>query len=279
MALCIQLSVAIISFHQLVVAASGCATARGGRIAPHGARQRPARSGVHVTRPGRATTRDEARALGLLFARRLLAEHLVSYTAGNISARIGSEPDLVAVTPASLAYDTMRAEDIVIVTLDGSIVEGDQRPTSELPLHTLAYAARADVWGIVHTHSRAAMAVAAMGWDLPPILHGLVAACGGGIVSAPYARGGTAEVATLTAPALEDRSACLLRNHGVLAIGPSVEHAYNAACVVEGVADAYLRARTFGPVPEVPADDVERIRREQWAPAWTVEAGSRTHGG
>ena len=229
--------------------------------------------------PGVAATRDEARALVLLFARRLLAEHLVSYTAGNISARISAEPDLVAVTPASLAYDTMRAEDIVIVALDGSVVAGDRRPTSELPLHTLAYAGRPDVWGIVHTHSRAAMAMAAMGWDLPPILHGLVAACGGGIVSAPYARGGTAEVATLTAPALRDRSACLLRNHGVLAIGPTVEHAYNAASTVEGVADAYLRARALGPVPEVPADDVERIRHEQWAPAWDTAGGDRTHGG
>jgi L-fuculose-phosphate aldolase len=234
---------------------------------------------VHVTGPGVPATRDEARAVVLLFARRLLAEHLVSYTAGNISARIGSEPGLVAVTPASLAYDTMRVEDIVIVGLDGAVVEGDRRPTSELPLHTLAYAARPDVWGIVHTHSRAAMAVAAMGWDLPPILHGLVAACGGGIVSAPYARGGTAEVATLSAPALQERSACLLRNHGVIAIGPSVEHAFNAASTVEGVADAYLRARAFGPVPEIPADDVERIRREQWAPAWATNEGSPTHGG
>ncbi len=87
------------------------------------------------------------------------------------------------------------------------------------------------------------------------------------------------EVATLTAPALRDRSACLLRNHGVLAIGPSVEHAYNAASTVEGVADAYLRARAFGPVPEIPADDVRRIRREQWAPAWTTDEGGPTHGG
>ena len=225
------------------------------------------------------TTRAEARELVVLFCRRMLAEHLVAYTAGNVSTRIAREPDLVAVTPGSTPYDTLRPGDIVIVSLDGTSVEGTRRPTAELPLHTLAYRDRPDVAGIVHTHSPAAMAMAALGMDLPPILHGLVSACGGGIVVAPYARGATEEMAALTAEPLRHRSACLLRNHGVLAIGPNLEHAYNAACVVEGVADAYLRALPFGPVPEVPADDVVRIRATQWAPAWSGRAGTPTHGG
>ena len=215
----------------------------------------------------------------LLFSQRLLAERLVYFTAGNISMRIPDDPDLVAVTPASTPYDTMRPEDIVIVRTDGRVVDGALRPTSELPLHTLTYVRRGDVGGIVHTHSAAAMAVAAMGIGIPPILHGLVSACGGGIVTAPYARGGTAEVAELTAAALRDRSACLLRNHGVLAIGPTVDHAYNAASVVEGAADAYLRAFAFRPVPQIAPDEVERIRREQWAPAWARGPLAPTHGG
>jgi L-fuculose-phosphate aldolase len=118
-----------------------------------------------------------------------------------------------------------------------------------------------------------------MGRDLPPILHGIVSACGGGIVTAPYARGATGEMATLTAEPLRHRSACLLRNHGVLAIGPNVEHAYNAASVVEGTADASLRALPFGPVPEVPPDDVVRIRATQWLPAWSGASAAPTHGG
>jgi L-fuculose-phosphate aldolase len=215
----------------------------------------------------------------VLFGRRLLAERLVYFTAGNLSVRIADDPELVAVTPASTPYDTMRPDDIVIVRTDGRVVDGARRPTSELPLHTLVYARRADVGGVVHTHSPAAMAVAAMGIAIPPILHGLISACGGGIVTAPYARGGTAEVADYTTAALRDRSACLLRNHGVLAIGPSLEHAYNAASVVEGAADAYLRALAFRPVPQIAPDEVERIRREQWAPAWSRRAGAPTHGG
>lgn len=221
----------------------------------------------------------EARERVVLFARRLLAERLVAFTAGNVSMRIAGQPDRVAVTPASTPYDTLRPEDVVIVGLDGRVVDGALKPTSELPLHTLAYLARPDVGGVVHTHSPAAMAAAAMGLTIPPILHGLVSACGGAVVTAPYARGGTAEVAELTAEALRDRSACLLRNHGVLAIGPTVDHAYNAAAVVEGVADAYLRALAFGPVPELDAEEVERIRREQWQPAWARSTAAPTHGG
>jgi ribulose-5-phosphate 4-epimerase/fuculose-1-phosphate aldolase len=221
----------------------------------------------------------EARERVHLFAQRLLAERLVYFTAGNISMRIADDPGLVAMTPASTPYDTMRPSDVVIVRLDGRVVDGALKPTSELPLHTLTYARRPDVGGIVHTHSAAAMAAAAMGIAIPPILHGLIAACGGGIVTAPYARGGTAEVAELTADSLRDRSACLLRNHGVLAIGPTVDHAYNAASVVEGVADAYLRALSFGPVPEIASDEVDRIRREQWSPAWSAADSAATHGG
>jgi L-fuculose-phosphate aldolase len=232
-----------------------------------------------MTTSGVPRTRDEARELVVLFCHRMLHEHLVSYTAGNISSRITDEPGLLAVTPGSTAYDTLRPDDVVIVSLDGTIVEGSCRPTAELPLHTLAYRDRPDVAGIVHTHSPAAMALAAMGRDLPPILHGLVSACGGCIVTAPYARGATEDMATRTAEPLHHRSACLLRSHGVLAIGPNVEHAYNAASVVEGTADAYLRALPFGPVPEVPADDVIRIRDTQWAPAWAGTSSAPTHGG
>jgi L-fuculose-phosphate aldolase len=232
-----------------------------------------------MTRPGLPETRQEARELVVLFCRRMIEAHLAYYTSGNLSTRIGGEPGLIAITPSSTPYDTLRPDDIVISTLDGTIVEGSLAPTSELGLHTLAYTDRPDVAGIAHVHSPAAMAMAAMGRELPPILHGFVGACGGGIVTAPYARGGTDEMAWFTAEPLRDRSACFLRNHGTLAVGPTLEHAYNAACVTEGAADAYLRALTHGPVPEIPADDVARIRARFWTPAWSGEASAPTHGG
>jgi len=113
--------------------------------------------------------------------------------------------------------------------------------------------------------------MAAMGRTLPPILTGLVSAAGGSVATAPYARTGTAEMADFTASALVDRSACFLRHHGVLAIGSSVEQAYNTASVVEGAADAYLRAAPLGLVPELSPEEVEWMRL-RWKNRWPGSA-------
>ncbi len=203
----------------------------------------------------------------ILFCRRMQAEHLVYFTAGNISRRVEGADGLYAVTPTGTPYDTMEPEDIVIATVDGEIVDGRRKPTVEFPLHTLVYRRRPEVGGIVHTHSPAAMTMAALGWTLPPILTGFLAATGGPVVTARYARSGTPELADSTTEALTDRGACFLRHHGLLAIGATLAHAYNAASVTEGTADVYLRARAFGEVPEMPDEEVRWLAgewREQW---------------
>jgi ribulose-5-phosphate 4-epimerase/fuculose-1-phosphate aldolase len=222
---------------------------------------------------------QDARERVVLFAQRMLRDGLTCFTAGNISVRIEGDSELVAMTPGSLPYDTMRPEDVVIANVAGQVVHGLRSPTSEFPLHTIVYEQRPDIGAVVHTHSSAGMAMAAAGLSLPPILHGFVAACGGGIITAPYAKGGTDEIPVFTAAALRDRSACFLRNHGVLAVGPTLEHAYNAAAQVECASRAYLLARAFGPVPEIPPDDVARLRRDLWMPAWTDGSSAPTHGG
>jgi L-ribulose-5-phosphate 4-epimerase len=221
--------------------------------------------------PKWARIRDEI----LVFCHRLQQERLVWYTAGNISSRVEGELDLVAVTPTCVPYDTMVPDDIVIMTVHGDIVDGARKPTSEVPLHTLIYLDRPDVGGVVHTHSTAGMAMAAMGRTLPPILTGLVSAAGGSVETAPYARTGTAEMANFTASALVDRSACFLRHHGVLAIGSTVEQAYNTASVVEGAADAYLRAAPLGDVPELSPEEVEWMRIK-WKKRWPALADKIT---
>lgn len=212
--------------------------------------------------------RDRARRDVIAYARRMQAEHLVSATAGNVSARVAGEPDVIAMTPTSLAYDTLVPDDICIVTTGGERLEGEREPTSELPLHTLVYARRPEVGAIIHTHSRAAMTMAVLGWRLPPILTGLVEAVGGDVRAAPYSRPGTAEVADFTADALVDRGACFMRHHGLLAVGADLARAFLAAAVTEGAARVYLDARAQGvDVPELAPDDVAWLARwwqEQW---------------
>jgi len=212
----------------------------------------------------------------VLFCRRMVAEHLAYYTSGNVSRRVDGEPGLYAVTPADAPYDTLEPEDIVLATVDGQVVDGRRVPTSEFPLHTLIYRRRPEVGGIVHTHSAAAMTMAALGWTLPPILTGFVAAAGGAVATARYARPGTPELADATTAALADRGACFLRHHGLLAIGADLSHAFNAASVTEGAAEVYLRARQFGEVPELPAAEVELIAgvwRAQWRGTAVASSG------
>jgi L-ribulose-5-phosphate 4-epimerase len=212
--------------------------------------------------------RDRARREVLLACRRLQAERLVHATAGNVSVRVASEPGLFAVTPAAMPYDTLEPGDICLVAVDGTIIDGQRQPTSELPLHSIVYRRRPEVEAIVHTHSPAAMALAALGLRLPAILTGLVEAAGGDVQTAPYARPGTEAMADAISVALADRGVCFLRHHGLLAIGADLDHAFRAASVTEASADAYLRARSVGPVPSLPADEVQWIAAA-WRTQWT----------
>jgi L-fuculose-phosphate aldolase len=211
--------------------------------------------------------RDEV----LLYCRRMQAEHLVRHTAGNISVRVDGQPNQFAVTPTSLPYDTLESGDVVIIDVDGVVLDGRREPTSEVPLHTLVYRRRPEVGAIVHTHSPAAMTMAALGWTLPPILTGFVAATGGAVVTANYARPGTPGLADATAEALAERGACFLQHHGLLAIGANLTHAYDAAAATEGAAEAYLRARNFGEVPQIPDAEV-RWLAEIWRAQWPAAA-------
>jgi ribulose-5-phosphate 4-epimerase/fuculose-1-phosphate aldolase len=213
---------------------------------------------------------QHARGEVLLYGRRMREEHLVRHTAGNISVRVPGEPGRFAVTPTSLPYDTLEAADIVIADVDGNVVDGLHEPTSEFPLHTLVYRRRPEVGAIVHTHSPAAMTMAALNWTLPPILTGFVAAAGGAVATARYARPGTPDMADATTEALTARGACFLQHHGLLAIGATLARAYDAAATTEGAADVYLRARLFGEVPEL-ADEEVRWLAEVWRAQWRLE--------
>ncbi len=202
------------------------------------------------------------------YALKLQAEGLVYATAGNLSIRIPGDPHLLAVTPTSMPYDELQPDDIPIIDLDGAVVDGHREPTVEVPMHTMICARRPEVGAVVHTHSVGAMAMAALGWDLPPILTGLVEAAGGGVRVSAYSRSGSAEMADFTDLALRDRGATFLRHHGLLAVGVDIERALRAASVVEKSAQAFLQAKAVSAeVPELPPDQVAWIAGF-WGAQW-----------
>ncbi|WP_377644956.1 class II aldolase/adducin family protein [Oryzobacter terrae] len=202
----------------------------------------------------------EIREKVITYAKKLQAERLVYSTAGNISVRVPGEPGLVACTPASTQYDLLTPPDIAIVDLDGNLVDGSRPPTSEVQMHTMILKNRPEVGSVVHTHGKAVMTFANLGWTLPPILTGLCEATGGAVVTSPYSQPETDQMYTYTKPALENRGATFLEFHGLLAYGADLEHAFHTAAVVEGACEVFLTAKSFGhDVRELPAEQVEWI--------------------
>ena len=192
-------------------------------------------------------------------AGRLRPDGLVVGRSGNLSARRG---DLVAITPSGLDYDDLDPDLVCLVTLDGAVVEAALEPSAELPMHLAAYR-RTGAGALVHTHSPFATAVACTEDELPPI-HYLIAELGGGVRVAPYATFGTEELGERIAEALEGRAAALLRSHGAITIGDTLDQAYERSLILESIAAIYVHARALG-VPKPLPDEELAVLAERFA--------------
>jgi L-fuculose-phosphate aldolase len=194
-----------------------------------------------------AGARDEAQASEQILAaiRELSALGLLPTTSGNLSVRTAA--DRVVVTPSGVMYTRMSADDLAIVSLDGTRLAGRYRPSSETPMHLGVYRRRDDVGAVVHTHSRYATALACLHQDIPPIHYMLTTICSDGRVPvAPYALYGTELLAERASSTLgRDRGACLLANHGVLTVAAKLATATDHAVTVEEVAAIYHHARAL----------------------------------
>ncbi|MFF9090717.1 class II aldolase/adducin family protein [Streptomyces sp. NPDC014991] len=170
-------------------------------------------------------------------ARRTVADGLVVGTSGNVSARLG---DLVLVTPTGVPYDRLTPGDITGVDLTGRQVLGSLAPTSELPMHLAVYRTT-DARAVVHTHAVHATAVSTLVPALP-LIHYMAGALGGPVRVAPYATYGTDELAEHMLRALDGRSGCLLRNHGTITYGATLDQAYDRTAQLEWMCRLWLTA-------------------------------------
>jgi len=177
-------------------------------------------------------------------------------TSGNISQRHGDE---LLITPTSVPYDTMTLDQIVFMKLDGAPDAG-QRPSSEWRFHRDILKARADVNAVVHAHPPFATILAIMGMEIPPVHYMIACAGGDTIPCAPYATFGTEELSRHAVKALEDRSACLLAHHGMIAVGTSLAKAMWLAVEVETLARQYHGALQIGTPPLLSKTEIENVR-------------------
>lgn len=183
---------------------------------------------------------------------------LVVWTAGNISAR-DPATGLVVIKPSGIMYDELRPEDHVVVTLDGEVVEGALKPSSDTASHLYVYRHRPDVNGVVHTHSAYATAFAAHGRAIPVHLTAIADEFGGPIPCAGFALIGGEEIGRQVVEHLGASPAVLLKNHGVFTVGPTARDALKAAVMVEDAARSVCIALQLGQPDEIPAADVAKL--------------------
>lgn len=189
------------------------------------------------------------------FGKRMLVRGLVTGTGGNLSVRSGRR---VALSPSGVEYEAMKPEDVAVVDLEGGLLEGGMKPTSEMSLHLALYHARPDITAVVHTHSPYACVMACLRREIPPF-HYLVALVGRKIPVAPYACFGTPELARYAVEAMGEGKAGLLANHGMVSVGGSLTEAFRVAETVEFLAMVYSRVLSLGEPGILTDEEVDQV--------------------
>ena len=194
------------------------------------------------------------------YGKKLIDRRLTTGSGGNISV-CNREKNLVAISPSGLDYYETTPEDIVILDIDGNLVEGKHRPSSEAGMHLAFYKNRADVSGIVHTHSKFATAIACMGWELPAV-HYLIGMAGHRVKCTGYATYGSDELAKEALETIGDSNAVLLANHGLIALGEDVDRAFSTAEHLEFVSDVYYLTKTLGTPNILSDEDMDEVMKK-----------------
>jgi L-fuculose-phosphate aldolase len=200
---------------------------------------------------------EEERRELVVYGKRMLADRLVTLTSGNISI-YDPETGYMAVTPSGIPYDETTPQDIVVMTLDGKVVDGSRKPSSENRLHAAVYKARPHARAVVHTHSMFATTLGIAGEEVKAVHFLLPDLMGRGTVPlVPYVTYGTQALAERVREAMKDSPACLLQNHGMVASGTSLADAYARASAVETTAEMQWRAECIGKMRVLTEAEVE----------------------
>ena len=185
----------------------------------------------------------------------LPANHLVTWTSGNVSGR-DLQTGLVVIKPSGVMFEELTPENMVIVDLEGHVIEGSLGPSTDTASHLAVYRLRPDVMGIVHTHSNYATAFAAVGKPIPVYLTAIADEFGESIPCAPYVRIGGKQIGEEIVRCIGSSVVILMQNHGVFTIGKTVQKALKAAVMVEDIAHTVWLALQIGQPEELPAEEV-----------------------
>ncbi len=186
--------------------------------------------------------------------------NLVAWTSGNVSAR-DPETNHIVIKPSGLKFDELTPESMVIVDIDGKLIEGDLKPSSDTASHCYIYRHMPQVNGVVHTHSRYATAFAVVGKAIPCVTTAMADEFGGEIPLGGFALIGGEEIGARVVEVLRDSlsPSCILQSHGVFATGKSAESAVKAAVMTEDNAAIVWLALQMGTPLTIDDDDIAKL--------------------
>lgn len=210
---------------------------------------------------------QEVKEAVLRTAKEMLRTGLVEGTAGNLSARL---PDgNVVMTPSSLDYEQMQLEDLVVIDLDGNVLEGERSPTTEKALHLACLRTHDDLGGVIHSHAMFATMFAVTRQPIPCVIEEFDVFVGGEVPVAEYKMTGSDELGEEVARWVENRGAVLMANHGLLTVGKDIENAMKVAHLVERTAQIIWGSKLIGDLVPLPDSTLERF-----APIYKMLRGS-----
>jgi len=186
---------------------------------------------------------------------------LVTMTSGNVSGR-DRGTNYVVIKPSGVKYEDLKSSDMVVVDLEGKVIEGELKPSFDTLTHLYVYRHRQDVNGIVHTHSNYATSFAVLGEPIPVCLTAMADQFGGPIPVGAYAQIGEEEIGKEIIRSIGESPAILMKNHGVFTIGPSPRVALKTAVMLEDVAKTVFLAMLRGTPHGIPAEEVKRAHKK-----------------
>jgi len=192
--------------------------------------------------------------------RRAAQAGLVGQTSGNFSLRLPHDQG-VLITPSGIPYLEMKPDQLLVLNLEGEVISGELRPSSERPMHLSVYKDRPHIRAVIHFHGDHVTALAVAGRGLPVVSLGLALAVGGPVPLADYSRPASWELgqAVLRASA-NDEPAVILKHHGALAMGTTLKEAYAVAEAVEEGAKLFWMASRYGQPLELPPEEIPFYR-------------------
>lgn len=192
------------------------------------------------------------------YGKKMSAEGLSSGTSGNLSIYL-KEEGVVLITPSGIGYFDTEPEDIVVMDLDGNIVEGSRKPSSEWHLHTLFYKNKPEAGAVVHTHSKYCTTLSTLRMPIKAVHYVIADAGTDEVPCAPYRRYGTEELAKVAVESAGESNAVLLANHGIVVCGKNLKSAYGLAKGMEYVAEIQVTAMSVGEPVVLTKKEMEEV--------------------